>query len=94
MRNICALTASGCTVSLGLCNAFHCHFLFVLLHCHCPVFQAVSSSGNLMLPKFWELGIVAFSKAWTELKTSILPNGIFPDRNAWKKIFWTPWDPY
>lgn len=38
-----------------------------------------------MLPKFWELGIVAFSKAWTELKTSILPNGIFPYRNAWGK---------
>jgi len=28
-----------------------------------------------MLPKFWELGIVAFSEAWTELRTSIPPNG-------------------
>lgn len=78
MRNMCELAASGYNVSLGLCIAFHCHFLFVLLRCHCLVYQVVSSSGNLtlMLPKFWKLGVVAFSQAWSELKASILPNGI------------------
>lgn len=74
--NSCELTASGCAIVLG-CAMLFIVTSFVLLQCLCLVFQAISSSGNLMLLKFWELGVVAFCKAWTELKTSILPNGIF-----------------
>lgn len=78
INNMCELSASGFNIKSWTVQCFSLSLLFVLLHCHCLVYQVVSSSGNLtsMLPKFWKLGVVAFSQAWSELTASILPNGI------------------
>lgn len=87
--NSCELTASGCTVVLG-CAMLFIVTLFVILQCLCLVFRAVSSSGNFMLLKIWELGIVAFCRAWAELKTSYYLMGFFfPIEMLGKKLFWT-----
>lgn len=78
MRNMYELSASGYNVKSWAVQCFSLSLLFVLLYCHCLVYQVVSSSGNLtlLLPKFRKLGVVAFSQAWSEFKASILPSGI------------------
>lgn len=73
MRNMCELSASGYNVKSW---TVQCFSLSLRLSC-CTVFSIKLSLAQetSMLPKFWKLGAVAFSQAWSELKGSILPNG-------------------
>lgn len=46
----------------------------------------ISQILGTFLGKATILGIVAFCKAWAEVKTSLLSDGIFSYKNAWENV--------